>query len=211
MRLPDHSILSVLGIAAGLFGSLMTFDPALAAPQMAAGWFREVGYVAPTPNRIIACHGYGCSRRTEIMIEPGWFEQVSAVMKQGRSSPASERKALGEAIRIYTRFIAREFGGKPDAPRSPPSLSGLNGQMDCLDETANTTSLLLVLKQEGLLVHHDVERPESRGIFIDGRYPHYTAVIVDTGAHMKWAVDPWAEAPGQRPDLLPLGEWQKAS
>jgi hypothetical protein len=83
--------------------------------------------------------------------------------------------------------------------------------MDCIDETANTTSLLLVLQEKGLLFHHQVERPQSRGLFIDGRYPHVTAIIVEKGSGREWAVDPWTKAPGQLPDILPLIEWRQDS
>jgi hypothetical protein len=198
--------------AAGVFlGMFMLTQGVMAQSRTPESWFREEGYVSPVSDRIIGCHGYGCEHRTEIAVQPSWFGKVAAVMRQGRSSPEAERKALREAVRIYTAYLARRFGGKPDVPKSPASLSGKIGQMDCLDETANTTSLLLVLKHNGLLVHHQVERPQSRGFFLDGRYPHYTAVIVDSRSRIAWAVDPWARMPGQKPDLLPLEEWQKVS
>jgi hypothetical protein len=85
------------------------------------------------------------------------------------------------------------------------------GQMDCLDTTANTVSLLLVLEDMGLLTHHRLDRPQSRGIFLDGRYPHFSAVIRETGSDARWVVDPWTRAPGQQPDILPLDLWQQAT
>jgi hypothetical protein len=90
-------------------------------------------------------------------------------------------------------------------------MSGVPGQMDCLDETANTTSLLLVLQEQGLLTYHKVEPPESRGFFLDGRYPHFTAIIADKRTGEEWAVDPWRRAPGQIPEILPLIQWRQAS
>ncbi|MGO4707128.1 hypothetical protein AB4072_15290 [Microvirga sp. 2MCAF38] len=200
-------VMTALGLSCAMTvgAHAATADPAV------RNWFRDQGYVAPLNTVIIACHGYGCVRRTEISVSSGWFSQVGAIMRAGRYSPEAERKALSDAVRIYTTYLATQFGGRPDVPRSPPSLSGINGQMDCLDETANTTSLLLLLKEQGLLVHHDVASPQSRGIFLDGRYPHFTAVIVEVADHSSWAVDPWPRAPGAKPDLLPLEDWQKAS
>ena len=90
-------------------------------------------------------------------------------------------------------------------------MAGQYGQMDCLDETANTTSLLVELDTRGLLAHHHAARPELRGFFFDGRYPHFTAVIVEGKAGIEWAVDPWRHAPGQRPDILPLSQWRQDS
>jgi hypothetical protein len=90
-------------------------------------------------------------------------------------------------------------------------MSGQHGQMDCLDETANTTSLLVELDRQGLLAYHQVARPQSRGIFFDGRYPHFTAVIAEVKSGIEWAVDPWRHAPGQKPDILPLSQWRQDS
>jgi hypothetical protein len=174
-------------------------------------WFAEQGYVAPAGTRIIACHGYGCARRVALSVDEAWLAHAGALLKAGRASPEAERRALREVIRGYTAYLAASFGAPPDAPRSPPQMSGEPGQMDCLDETANTTSLLLVLQGHGLLAYHEVERPESRGWFLDGRYPHFTAIIAEKQTGREWAVDPWAKPPGQYPEILPLSEWRQDS
>jgi len=176
--------------------------------QSAHSWFGEQGYVAPAGDRIIACHGYGCSRRAAIMVDGSLLRRAGSLLSAGRRSPEAERRAIGEIVKVYTAYLARQVGGGPDLPGSPPQMSGTHGQMDCIDETANTTSLLLVLEGRGLLAHHRVERPQSRGLFIDGRYPHTTAVIVEKGTRREWAVDPWEKPVGQRPDILPLAVWR---
>jgi len=182
-----------------------------AGSQAAQSWFNQRGYVEPAGNRIIACHGYGCAHRTVISVDGAWLSRAGATLRAGQGSPDAERRALGEVVRSYTAYLAASFGGKPDVPGSPTRMSGVQGQMDCLDETANTTSLLLVLQEHGLLAHHVVEHPESRGFFFDGRYPHFTAVIAEKRTGSAWAVDPWEKAPGQRPDILPLDRWRQDS
>lgn len=196
----------------GLFAILAISPPesASAAPS-AQSWFAEQGYVPPTSARIVACHGYGCSRRTVLDVEAEWLNRAGSILKAARQSPEAERRALGDVVKLYTAQLADRFGGKPDVPRSPPQMSGEQGQMDCVDETANTTSLLLVLQEYGLLAHHEVERPQSRGLFIDGRYPHVTAIIAEKKTGAEWAVDPWAKAPGQKPEILPLSQWRQDS
>jgi hypothetical protein len=135
--------------------------------------------------------------------------QAAQRLKSSRLSAKAEREALGEIVKVYTAEMARQLGGRPDRAGSPPQMSGLHGQMDCIDETANTTSLLIELDRRGLLAHHRVQRPQSRGFFIDGRYPHVTAVIAERGTLTEWAVDPWKYAPGQMPDILPLSTWRQ--
>jgi len=189
----------------------IALSPGAMAAQPAQSWFTEQGYVPPSGNRIIACHGYGCSRRVALAMDVSWFNRASVLLRRGRGSPEAERQAIGEVVRIYTAHLAREFGGEPDRPGSPPQMSGVHGQMDCIDETANTTSLLLILQEQGLLAHHQVERPQSRGLFIDGRYPHVTAIITEKRTGREWAVDPWRKAPGQQPEILPLVQWRQDS
>jgi hypothetical protein len=194
-----------------LAASALAMPAEVLAAQQAQSWFREQGYVAPTDTRIVACHGYGCSRRVALVMDTSVLGRAGGILKASRSSAEAERRAIGEIVKVYTAYLAATFGGKPDVPRSPPQMSGEHGQMDCIDETANTTSLLLVLQEQGLLFHHQVERPQSRGLFIDGRYPHVTAIIVEKRTGREWAVDPWAKAPGQQPDILPLMEWRQDS
>jgi hypothetical protein len=185
--------------------------PVMAGPQAAQSWFTERGYVQPAGSRIIACHGYGCALRLAISVDGAWLNRAVASLRAAQGSPDAERRALAEVVRSYTAYVAASFGGKPDVPGSPPQMSGVHGQMDCLDETTNTTSLLLILQDQGLLTHHVVEHPESRGFFFDGRYPHFTAVIAEKRTGAEWAVDPWKKPPGHRPDILPLDRWRQDS
>ena len=78
--------------------------------------------------------------------------------------------------------------------------------MDCIDESTNTRALLLYLENRKLLQHHTVARNASRGLLVDGRYFHNTAVIRDAGG-VKWAVDSWYAPMGGAPDVLPLSDW----
>jgi len=195
-------------IAAAL---LLLLSSSAFASQAALRWFKTQGYVEPEGTRIIACHGYGCSRRQVVSVDGAWLGRASALLRAGRISPAAERSALAQVMSSYTAYLAASIGGKPDMPGTSAQMSGVHGQMDCLDETANTTSLLLVLQEKGLLTHHQVEQPESRGFFLDGRYPHFSAVIVEKGSRQGWAVDPWRRAPGQKPEILPLVLWRQNS
>ena len=81
------------------------------------------------------------------------------------------------------------------------------GQMDCIDESTNTDTLLRYLAERGLLKYHKVERKASRGNFIDGRYPHFTAVVSDP-AGVKWVVDSWYAPTGGAPDIFPYSQWK---
>lgn len=217
--MPKHLISTAIGnlmmkamplFISAILSALSLPSPAHAS-QAALDWFQSRGYVGPEGTRIIACHGYGCSRRNVISVDGALLSRANALLKAGRASPAAERQALAQVISTYTAYLATSIGGRPDIPGSPVQMSGVPGQMDCLDETANTTSLLLVLQEQGLLTYHEVESPISRGFFLDGRYPHFTAIISEKMSGQEWAVDPWRRAPGQKPEILPLVQWRQDS
>mgnify|MGYP006292403543 FL=1 len=89
--------------------------------------------------------------------------------------------------------------------------AGKRGQMDCIDEAANAASYLLLAEKRGYLRHHTVGRPVARGFFLDGRYPHATAVIREKKTGEAFAVDSWREANGAPPVVMPLSEWFEES
>ena len=128
-------------------------------------------------------------------------------MAAGASSPKAERAAVSRAVRYYEDRAVRVIG-VPDQPKSKASQYHRRGQMDCVDESTNTRSLLLYLERRRLLKHHTVDRNVTRGFLIDGRYPHATAVLRDRSGK-KWAIDSWYEPMGGPPDIMPLPEWVK--
>jgi len=81
-------------------------------------------------------------------------------------------------------------------------------QFDCIDTSRNTTSLLMVLDQLGLLRYHDVDEPEARGYMVDGRPPHATAVLVERATGKKWSIDSWTVGYGQALEVMPLERWK---
>jgi hypothetical protein len=157
--------------------------------------------------RIDICHGFGCHFRSGLELGVADRERISRIMAAGASSPRAERAAVSRAVQYYEQRAARAVGVR-DGAKSDASQFGRRGQMDCIDESTNTRSLLLYLEGRGLLKHHIVDRNVTRGFLIDGRYPHSTAVLREKSGK-KWTIDSWYEPMGGPPDILPLSEWMK--
>jgi hypothetical protein len=155
--------------------------------------------------RIFVCHGYDCTYKTRLDLGASDASRFAAIMASGAASAQSERQAVSNAVQYFEERAAHVIGVR-DAAKSTLGASREKGQMDCIDESTNTRSLMLYLAEHGLLKHHKVEANVSRGFFIDGRYPHSTAVLRDA-AGVKWAVDSWYEPMGGPPDILPLKNW----
>jgi len=170
-------------------------------------WFAAHGGTAPSADRVYVCHAFGCARRTAVDIGPADWRRLTATLRAGQGSPAAERKAIAEAVAWLERRVAPTVGSAGDVGGLDLANSGTPGQLDCIDEATNTTSYLLVLEKRGLLVHHRVAAPVARGFFLDGRYPHATAVIVEKRSGETFAVDSWTHDNGVLPDVMPLDRW----
>jgi hypothetical protein len=129
-------------------------------------------------------------------------------MATGRATSMAERRAIASAVSWFDRRIGPAAGTTHRVDHAGAHESGNPGQMDCIDLSTNNTSLLLVLEQLHLLHHHKVEPPVSRGILIDMRLPHTTAVIEDIHSGRDWAVDNWTYKFGELPDVEPVERWK---
>lgn len=152
------------------------------------------------------CHGYSCSFRSKLVLGPGDAVRLQSIMRAGASSPAAERAALKKAVQYFEERSYQVIGVR-DLPKAAVIGARIKGQMDCIDESTNTTGFLHYLANRGLLKFHTVGRKVSRGFFIDGRYPHWTAIIVDKGG-TRWVVDSWYSAGGGKPDIFPYEQWK---
>jgi hypothetical protein len=194
----------------GLVAALCAFVP-LAASATMADVVQETysGYsvAAPTPATVYVCHGFDCKYRAEVNFTAKDHAVLATLMAAGRGSAAAERRAVAAAGAWFDRRIAPAAGTVNHVAAAGAKYMFDTGQFDCIDASRNTTSLLLVLQQLRLLRYHSVDVPVSRGFLIDGRPPHYTAVLVDTASGVKWAVDSWTRGYAQPPEVKPLERW----
>ncbi|MDP3895756.1 MAG: hypothetical protein Q8Q62_03680 [Mesorhizobium sp.] len=191
----------------------MTTTSALAAVLLASlagctSVSSNYGVVVKQTNsaRLMICHGFDCRNQTKLDLSEADSARFKAIMAKGAASAESERAAIAKAVSYFEDRAGQAIGIR-DTAKSTIAQSGRMGQMDCIDESTNTRTLLLHLEARGLLKHHKVERNVSRGFFADGRYPHSTAVASDKSGK-KWAIDSWYEPMGAPPDIMPLSKWQ---
>jgi len=174
--------------------------------------YTSVSLSPPTTRMVIVCHDFGCAQRTPVGLGAGDHATLSSLLAPGRASAEAERKAVAAAAAWFDRRVGPEAGTTRRVARAT-GLGGQStvGQMDCIDTSRNSTSLLLILEQLHLLHHHKVEGPEARGFLLDGRGPHATAVLTDIHSGKQWAVDSWTHKYGEKPDVIPLDVWKQQS
>jgi len=169
--------------------------------------FTEVSLKLPTTASVTVCHGFGCAHRTEVGLGSGDRARLAALLAAGRASAEAERRAVATAVAWFDRRVGPQAGTTGRIARASFLTRTGPGQMDCIDTSRNVTSLLLILHQLRLIKHHEIDSLVARGVLLDGRGPHATAVLRETRSGRKWAIDNWTRNYGERPDVLPLEQW----
>lgn len=195
--------------AIAFIAAVVSSGSASAASDGARQYLAKHDLPPPTTAGVVVCHGFGCKFRTSVGLGAGDIGKLREILAKGRASAKSELDAIADAVAWFERRIGQQTGTSRRTPRAGPAQAGLRSEADCIDESVNTTALLVLLSDLKLLRFHDVVAPEARGYLLDFRYPHATAVVQDRGSGARWAIDPWPKRNGQRPDTLPIERWLK--
>ncbi|MDH3196195.1 MAG: hypothetical protein OEL78_07770 [Hyphomicrobiales bacterium] len=193
-------LITILVAAAGL--------SACAAQSLSShgDWYAARAASPPAGNRVFVCHGYGCRYTTPVSFSEAELAKITTPLQVEFANPGQERAALATSVQIYEEIVGRRVGTSSDRGQTQLG-GGEKDQMDCIDEATNTTSLLLLLQARGALRHHTVMHPVARGFFLDGRYPHATAVLAEIEGTEKWAIDSWPDDNGRPPVVQRLDKW----
>lgn len=160
----------------------------------------------PAPERFSVCSGHTCSKVTQVSLPPAQWQQVRDQFSPAAESAADERSDIARAIALMERLVGPLAGTANDKGRNFQGV-GTEGQMDCIDESTNTTNYLTMLVRQRLVTRHSVQDRATRGFFIFG-WPHTTAVIRDNVTGEQYAVDSWFLDNGEPPFMLPLQVWR---
>lgn len=168
--------------------------------------YQKLSVVPYNKDSVFVCHGFSCRDRTPVS-----RKMIVDIFKHRTgeaADPASERKMIGDAISIIEDKVGEIAGtGSDKGGFTPAHLVGHSSQQDCIDESTNATSYLLVAQKAHLLKFHSVQAPAGRGFFLDGRWPHETAVIKEKSSKRLWAVDSWYKDNGGPPKIMNYEEW----
>ena len=161
---------------------------------------------APRPELFSVCYDHSCKSIVTDTLSPEEWRTAAAALRSSQPSAADERHAIAVAIATMEEIVGQHTGTSID---SGGNLRGFGKplQMDCIDESTNTNTYLLMLERDGLLTHHTVASRSTRfGLFVG--MPHTTAVIRDNGTGQRYAVDSWFHDNGQPPYVERLEFWK---
>ncbi|KAA3633959.1 MAG: hypothetical protein DWQ08_01215 [Proteobacteria bacterium] len=158
------------------------------------------------------CYDFTCKTREVVRLSRTQWNSVAELFRYAPQSPHEERIAIQKAVGrmeqvtgFHTpthRDLSRNYTGEDDA------LAGLSGQMDCVDESLNTTTYLEIFEQRGLLTHHRVVDRAYRRALLN---QHWAGQVEEIASGERYVVDSWFFDNGQLPYVLHSDEWHDIS
>ena len=203
-----NSLAAVLGVLlAALFGT-----PAAKAVEMSSAiayLYSSVSIYPPSATSMTVCYGFVCRRRHILDFSAGDRAALAGIMNGGRANAAAERAAVQKVVVWFDRRMGPILGTSKRVAKADFRYFDDKPNYDCWDTTRNTTSLLLVLREWGLLKHHAIGDPHYRGNTLVLQTPHNTAVLVERATKVEWVVDLWPRGYLQPPDVMTVQKWVK--
>jgi hypothetical protein len=151
---------------------------------------------------LTVCYNYGCQAQARIELGESDLREPHLLLSAA-SDAESERRALSVAIGLLYAAagrqspIWRDRGGNYDD-------DGVDGRMDCIDHSTNTTAFLELLEHRGWLRFHAVLKPVWRGHFLT---VHRGARIQETATGKEFIVDSWFFDNGEPAAVFALKDW----
>ena len=153
------------------------------------------------------CKNYGCSTRVTVSLRADEWNKVRALFTPPPEGAAEERERIRQAIGLLETLVGPKAGTEHDEGGAPLVNFNREGQLDCIDESVNTTTYLRFLAADQLLRWHDVGKPAARGYFLDNIRPHNTATVVERDSGVVYTMDSWFHANGVPPETVLLSAW----
>ncbi len=153
------------------------------------------------------CYGHGCAQKTVVRLgEPEW-RQVRMLFSAPVAGASEERNRLARAVALLERLVGERVGTSGDLGGTFGGVAK-SGQLDCVDETINTTVYLSLLERDGLLRWHRPRAPADRSVFTGVCcWPHKTAAVTEISSGTSYAVDSWFHDNGLPAEVIPLSDW----
>jgi hypothetical protein len=160
----------------------------------------------PTLEQFPHCQGYGCPVVKNVRLSKGDWKAIEKAYGKIARTPEEERYKISRAVGTFEKRLGPLTG--TDHDKAGTFLQTGTGQLDCVDESTNTTIYMILLEKKGLIQFHTIEQPQVRYPLVSGRgWMHQTAVIREIKTGQFYAVDSWFEDNGKAPYVLPIEPW----
>lgn len=195
-------------IESALLTVTLVVEPTLAG-QAYDQLYRQYDYPKTLHRAAVpVCLHHGCERVERVKLSDEHWNRLVAYFTPAAQNAEEERAQIRQAIAEMERITGGLAGTAGDIGGDLGGIGTLDPQMDCIDESSNTTTYLTLFDQAEMLRWHSVEPVISRGYLFIGGWPHYTARIRDKQTGEQWVVDSWFRDNGELPDVIDLETWK---
>ena len=151
------------------------------------------------------CYGFSCKIRQIVSITPAEWRSVVNWLDGAATTPEGERQQIRQAIGwmevVVSRYTPTHLDKGMNLEKHPVNMAG---QMDCIDESINTTTYLTLFEQQGYLHWHRVTDRAYRGVAFDA---HWAAQIEQVDSGVNYVVDSWFQDNGMLHYIAKSTEW----
>jgi len=160
----------------------------------------------PTPSLFPHCQDYGCAVVKNVELSKADWKRIEKTFGKKAKAAEEERRKVAKTIGTFEQILGPITGTQNDKAGTFGETG--HGQLDCVDESTNTTVDLMLLKQKGLIVFHTVEQPQVRYPIVSGRgWMHQTAVLKEIKTGKEYAIDSWFDDNGADARVVPIPDW----
>ena len=154
-------------------------------------------------DEVSICYNYDCAVTARVNLR-GYELRAARRLLLRAADAAGEREAISLAMALFEISAGRQTPTWADKGRNADD-DGVDGRMDCIDESANATSYLRLLESRGWLKHHLVLEPVKRAPLVVN--DHWAARVAEKKTGRAFAVDSWFFDNGRPAFVAPLDEW----
>ena len=158
-------------------------------------------------DEVSICYNYDCAVTAKVDLR-GNERRAARRLLLRATDAVEEREAISLVIGLFEVAAGRQIPTWADKGRNFND-DGVDGRMDCIDESANTTNYLRLLESKGWLKYHRVLDPVKRAPLLVN--DHWAARIVEKKTGQEFAVDSWFFDNGQPAFVVPLDEWRNGA
>ncbi len=159
---------------------------------------------AASADQVDICYNYDCGTQATVIVNGKQLLKIRALFRAAKN-PAAEREAISQAIGQFETIAGQQTPTRNDRGGNADD-DGVDGRMDCLDHSHNTTAYLELLEHRGWLKFHQVRERVMRAPYIVN--DHWAARIVETQTGREYIVDSWFFDNGKPAAVFTLEEWK---
>jgi len=157
-------------------------------------------------NSVAVCYNFSCSERSHVSLSQHEWAQVAGWFNPAASNAGEERQQIRHAVGWMEELVGRHTPTHRDVAGNLPENAQMPGQLDCIDESRNTTTYLKLLQTNNLLrFHRVVERAYRRALFDQ----HWSGQIEEISNGDRYVVDSWFQDNGMLPYVQSVNSWKQ--